>query len=72
VGKFILNLKTQFLNNPDDPDFSFLKETIRNKLIVQIRRLAATFLMFVIIILAVIRTPFKLSKYVILFIFVDS
>eukprot|EP01080_Neovahlkampfia_damariscottae_P000743 gene743-8995_t len=53
-----------FLNNPDENEFSFVREIIKNKLVTQVRRMTMTCIFFTLIILGVVRTPLKLSKII--------
>jgi hypothetical protein len=51
-----------FLNNPEDPQFNFFREVVRNSFFYQFRRTVMTILLFTTIILAFARTPLKLCK----------
>lgn len=51
-----------FLRDPDDPQFSYMRETIRNPLYSIIMRRIRTFLVFSVTILLVTRTPIKLAR----------
>ncbi len=51
-----------FLSNPEDPNYSYIKELIKTPLITQIRRHVMTELMFAVVITSLLRGPLKLLK----------
>jgi len=51
-----------FLNDPDDPNFSFIREAVNVRFFTAVRRIAVTLSMFVFLILALVRAPLKLCK----------
>lgn len=52
-----------FLNNPEDPQFNFWREVLRNRLIVQSKRFAGTLFLFTTIIFGFMRSPLKLARF---------
>jgi E3 ubiquitin-protein ligase DOA10 len=51
-----------FLNNPDDPNFSYLREIVRTPIHLQVRRLLMAFASFAVLLFCLVRAPLKLSR----------
>jgi hypothetical protein len=55
-----------FVRNPDDPNFNYLKELIQKPLWKHLKGILFTLLLLGTLVLALIRTPLKFSKYFLL------
>jgi hypothetical protein len=51
-----------FFNNPDDPNFEFLREVVTTPVLKHVRRVISTLFMFNFFILALVRAPMKLAR----------
>jgi len=52
-----------FLRDPDDPEFHYLKELVTLNIKVHLRRILFSFVFLSILLLALVRTPLKLARF---------
>ncbi|KAL9651699.1 hypothetical protein ABK040_009314 [Willaertia magna] len=52
-----------FLRDPEDPEFNYLKELVKISLWKHIRRIFLTFVFLSVIVLALVRAPLKLARF---------